>query len=261
MKYNVSADKVSYGILIKSFCDAGKPEEAIETVRVMEEKGVEVTAVSFTTIFNALYKKGNKEEVEKLWDEMVEKGCKVDVAAYNVKIMCGMMEEAEKVYKGLEANKLNPNAATFRILVFYLCKNECFERAYRVFKKSVEMRKIPDFNTLRFLAEGLMKKNMRKEAKGKKFPPNRLNAWKKVEEGLGLVPDELDAPGVPHDDGEEVTSSSTGIDGEKQGSGNRKPWKKPKGKKRFPPNAGNDRKKLDSVTSSVPDNSAKETTG
>ncbi|XP_004300620.1 PREDICTED: pentatricopeptide repeat-containing protein At4g36680, mitochondrial [Fragaria vesca subsp. vesca] len=306
IKYNVSPDKVSYGILIKSFCEAGKPEEAIETVRVMEEKGVEVTAVTFTTIFNALYKKGNKEEAEKLWDEMVEKGCEVDVAAYNVKIMyahvngspedvkalidemsgaglkpdaisytylmtcycrCGMMEEAEKVYKGLETNKLNPNAATFRTLVFYLCKNECFERAYRVFKKSVEMRKIPDFNTLRFLAEGLMKKNMRKEAKGlirtvkKKFPPNVLNAWKKVEEGLGLVPDELDSSCVPHDDGEEVTSSSTGIDGEKQGPGNRKPWKKPKGKKRFPPNAGNDRKKLDSVTSSVPDNSAKEATG
>ncbi|KAM5576210.1 pentatricopeptide repeat-containing protein [Rosa sericea] len=305
-KYGVSPDKVSYGILIKSFCEAGKPEKAIETVRMMEEKGIEVTAVTFTTIFNALYKKGNSEEADKLWNEMVEKGCEVDVAAYNVKIMyahvngspedvkalidemsgaglkpdaisynylmacycrCGMMEEAEKVYRGLEANKLNPNAATFRTLVFYLCKNEYFEKAYRVFKKSVEMHKIPDFNTLKFLAEGLMKKNMRKEAKGlirtvkKKFPPNVVNAWKRVEEGLGLVPEELDASCVPHDDGEEVTPSSTGIGGEKQGSVNRKQWKKPKAKKWFPPNAGNDWKKVSTVTSSVPGDSAKEATG
>ncbi|XP_062001236.1 small ribosomal subunit protein mL103 (rPPR7) [Rosa rugosa] len=305
-KYGVSPDKVSYGILIKSFCEAGKPEKAIETVRMMEEKGIEVTAVTFTTIFNALYKKGNGEEADKLWYEMVEKGCEVDVAAYNVKIMyahvngspedvkalieeiigaglkpdaisynylmtcycrCGMMEEAEKVYRGLEVNKLNPNAATFRTLVFYLCKNEYFEKAYRVFKKSVEMHKIPDFNTLKFLAEGLMKKNMRKEAKGlirtvkKKFPPNVVNAWKRVEESLGLVPEELDASCVPHDDGEEVTPSSTGIGGEKQGSVNRKQWKKPKAKKWFPPNAGNDRKKVSTVTSSVPGDSAKEPTG
>ncbi|KAK9948647.1 hypothetical protein M0R45_004214 [Rubus argutus] len=187
---------VSYGILIKSFCEAGKPEKAIETLRMMEEKGIEV-----------------------------------DVTAYNVKIMyahvngspkmCGMMDEADKVYRGLEANRLNPNAATFRTLVFYLCKNEDFDKAYRVFKKSVEMHKIPDFSTLKFLAEGLMKKKMRKEAKGlirtvkKKFPPNVVNAWKKVEEGLGLV-SELDASCVPHDDAEEDTVSSSGVGEEKR---------------------------------------------
>lgn len=285
-KYGVTPDKVSYGILIKSFCEAGKPEKAIETLRMMEEKGIEVTAVTFTTIFNVLYKKGNSEEAEKLWNEMVEKGCQVDVTAYNVKIMyahvngspenvkalidemssaglkpdaisynylmacycrCGMMDEAEKVYRGLEANRLNPNAATFRTLVFYLCKNEDFEKAYRVFKKSVEMHKIPDFNTLKFLAEGLMKIKMRKEAKGlirtvkKKFPPNVVNAWKKVEEGLGLV-SELDASCVPHDDAEEATVSSSGVGEEKEGLGNKKKWNKAKAKKRFPPHAGNDRK-------------------
>lgn len=243
-KHGVSPDKVSYGILIKSYCEAGKPEKAIETLRLMEEKGIEITAVTFTTIFNALYKKGNGEEAENFWNEMVKKGIEVDAAAYNVKIMyvhggnpdnvkalieemanaglkpdtisynylmtcyCRneMMEEAVKVYEGLEGNACNPNAATFRTLIFYLCRSEDYDKAYKIFKRSVEVHKIPDFNTMRHLVEGLVKKKKMKEAKGlirtikKKFPPNVLVAWKKVEEGLGLTSSDRNASSVPDDD-------------------------------------------------------------
>ncbi|XVF62009.1 hypothetical protein PTKIN_Ptkin08bG0182000 [Pterospermum kingtungense] len=227
----VSPDKVSYGILIKSYCEAGQPEKGIEVLREMERKSVEVTAVTFTTILNALYKQGKEEEAEKLWSEMMKNGCELDVACYNVRIMnyqggepqkvkelidemstlglkpdtisynylmtcyCknGMLDEAKKVYEGLEGNACNPNAATFRTLVFYFCSNELYEQGYKVFKESVRLHKIPDFNTLEHLVEGLVKKKKIKEAKGlirtvkKKFPPNSLNAWKKLEEELGLV--------------------------------------------------------------------------
>ncbi|EOX91145.1 hypothetical protein SCA6_012852 [Theobroma cacao] len=228
---SVSPDKVSYGILIKSYCEAGHPDKGIEVLREMERKSVEVTAVTFTTILNALYKKGKTEEAEKLWSDMMKNGCELDVASYNVRIMnlqggdpekvkelidemstmglkpdtisynylmtcyCknGMLDEAKKVYEGLEGNGCNPNAATFRTLVFYLCLNGLHEQGYKVFKESVRLHKIPDFNTLKHLVEGLVKNKKIKEAKGlirtvkKKFPPNFLNAWKKLEEELGLV--------------------------------------------------------------------------
>ncbi|KAM1047910.1 hypothetical protein ACFX13_027756 [Malus domestica] len=249
-KHGVSPDKVSYGILIKSYCAADKPEKAMETLRLMEEKGIEITAVTFTTIFNALYKKGNGEEAEKLWDEMVKKGVEVDAAAYNVKIMyvhggsadnvkalieemanaglkpdtisynylmtcyCrnGMMEEAVKVYEGLEGNACNPNAATFRTLIFYLCESGDYDKAYKVYKRSVEVHKIPDFNTMKYLAEGLVKKKKMKEAKGlirtikKKFPPNVLVAWKKLEQGLGLASSDTGASSVADEEAKEATA-------------------------------------------------------
>ncbi|XP_022775298.1 pentatricopeptide repeat-containing protein At4g36680, mitochondrial-like [Durio zibethinus] len=231
-KYSgVSPDKVSYGILIKSYCEAGHAEKGIEVLREMERKSVEVNAVTLTTILNALYKKGKEEEAEKLWSEMMKNGCELDVASYNVRIMnfqggepekvrelidemstmglkpdtisynylmtcyCknGMLDEAKKVYEGLEGNGCNPNAATFRTLVFYLCLNGLYEQGYKVFKESVRLHKIPDFNTLKHLVEGLVKNKKIKEAKGlirtvkKKFPPNFLNAWKKLEVELGLV--------------------------------------------------------------------------
>ncbi|XVE87276.1 hypothetical protein DITRI_Ditri18aG0103900 [Diplodiscus trichospermus] len=75
-KYDaVSPDKISYGILIKSYCETGHPQKGIEVLREMERKNKEVTAVTFTTILNALYKKRKEEEAEKLWSEMMKNDC------------------------------------------------------------------------------------------------------------------------------------------------------------------------------------------
>lgn len=230
-RYGFLPNKYSYGNLIKAYCEMGSPESAMERLKEMEEKGIEITAVIFTTMMNAFYKKGRNEEGEKLWNEMVKNGCPPDVAAYNVRIMhiyggdpetvkglieeiksaglkpdtitynylmtsyCmnGMMDEAFKVYEDLEGNFCKPNAATFRTLIFHLCKQQRFETGYKVFKESVKMHKIPDFNTLKHLVEGLVKKSKMKEAKGmirtvkKKFPPNVVKAWEKLQKELGLV--------------------------------------------------------------------------
>ncbi|OWM74538.1 pentatricopeptide repeat-containing protein At4g36680, mitochondrial [Punica granatum] len=229
--YNIVPDKVSYGILIKSYCEAGSPEKGMGVLREMEEKGVEVTAVTFTTILDALYKSGRSAEAERLWVDMVSKGCELDAAVYNVRLMnaqdtgpesvkkiieemnekgvkpdtvsynclvtsyckAGMMEDAKKVYEGLRGNGCKPNAATFRTLVHYRCEKGQYKRAYWVFKESVRADKIPDFMTLRRLEEGLVEKKYMEEAKGllrtvkKKFPSSSLNAWKEVEESLGLA--------------------------------------------------------------------------
>ncbi|XP_028775636.1 pentatricopeptide repeat-containing protein At4g36680, mitochondrial [Neltuma alba] len=229
-KYGLAPDKISYGILVKSFCVVSQPEKALELVKEADEKGVEVTVVTYTTILDALYRKGKRDEAEKLWNLMHKKGC-VDAAAYNVRLMfeqkgkpeevkamidemtnagikadivtynslmtcylkSGMVDEAKAVFKGLRENGCKPNAATFRSLVYYLCRNGYYEEGYKVFKKSVAIHKIPEFNTLKILAEGLVEKGRKKEAKGlirtmkKKFPPHMLKAWAKVEENLNLT--------------------------------------------------------------------------
>ncbi|KAJ7952976.1 Pentatricopeptide repeat-containing protein [Quillaja saponaria] len=234
-KYGVVPDEVSYGILAKSFCQVGTPEKALEIVKEVEQKGVKITAITYTTILETLYKQGKSEEAENLWNLMSKEEC-IDAAAYNVKIMfehggkpetikalieemsnaglkpdtisynylmtcyleLGMVYEAQKVYEGLEENGCKPNAATFRTLVFYLSKNGDFEKGYKIFKESVKMHKIPDFNTMKHLVEGLVNKKKIKEAKGlnrtikKKFPPNMLNAWRKIEENLKLTSNDAD---------------------------------------------------------------------
>ncbi|KAL9689821.1 hypothetical protein QQ045_010211 [Rhodiola kirilowii] len=204
VKYGVIPDKVSYGILVKAYCQLGLTEKAMEIVKAMEEKRIEVTAVTLTTILNVLYKKGMVDEANRIWDEMVKKGCQLDVAAYNVRAMylhggkpedvkalleemveagvkpdtisynylttsyCKneMLDEAYELYQGMDKKGCHPNPATYRTLIFYLCKNENFEKGYKVFKHSVKFHKIPDFETLRLLVQGLVKKKKIKDAKG-----------------------------------------------------------------------------------------------
>lgn len=203
-KYNLSPDKISYGLLLKSYCDSGSSDKALELLNEMENTVVEVTTVTYTTVLNCLYKQGNAEEAERLWSEMEKKGVELDVAAYNVRITntyggdpdklkelidemrdaglkpdtvtynflmtcyCRneMMDEAKKVYEGLEENGCNPNATTFRTWMYHLCRSGNFDKAYKVFKESVMVHRIPDFNTVKLLVEGLVKKKKIKEAKG-----------------------------------------------------------------------------------------------
>ncbi|XAR57882.1 hypothetical protein NMG60_11026168 [Bertholletia excelsa] len=230
----ISPDNISYNILVKSYCESGSPEMAIAKLREMERKKVEVSLITYTTILAALYKQGDISEAKKVWNEMVEKGFSPDVAAYNVKLMhaqngepekvqrlidemikaglrpdsisynylitsyCkrGMMDEAEKVYRGLAQNKCKPNAATYRTLIYHMCKNGDFEKGFELFKKSVKDEKIPNFHTLRNLVQGLVKNSKREEAeevcgivRNKKFPPSAFSVWAKVEKELGLSGD------------------------------------------------------------------------
>ncbi|XP_052118689.1 pentatricopeptide repeat-containing protein At4g36680, mitochondrial [Arachis duranensis] len=235
-QYGVVPDKVSYGILAKSFCRIGDPAKALQVLKDAQGNGVVITAVTYTTILDVLFRKGKIDEAEKLWRLMEETGC-VDVTAYNMKLKfltagggglpekvnglidemvkarfmpdtisynylmtCyfknGMVEEAKKVYDGLRGKQCRPNAATFRTVVYFLCRNEDFEGGYRVFKESAKVNKIPDFNTMKILVEGLVKKGKKKEAEElirtvkKRFPCNMLNAWAKVERNLNLVSDD-----------------------------------------------------------------------
>ncbi|GFZ18650.1 tetratricopeptide repeat (TPR)-like superfamily protein [Actinidia rufa] len=182
-----------------SYCGVDSPELAIATMREMEEKVVEITAVTYTTVMSALYKKGKSNEAEGIWNEMVRKACSPDVAAYNVRLMQAQGEDPENV-KGLIEEMVNtglkPDAISYNYWMTCYCKHGMMDKAmmgYKVFKKSVEVNRIPDFNTLKHLMEGLVKTSKMKAAKGmsqtlkKKFPASFLNAWTKLEDELGFV--------------------------------------------------------------------------
>lgn len=231
-KFGFVPDKFSYGMLIKAHCEMGSPEKAMEVLNEMEKKGGEIGAVSFSIILHSLYKMGRIDEAEKFWDKMVkQKGITLDVGSYNVKLshmsdkpesvkalieementgiypdvisynylitsFCvnGMMDEAEKVYGDILKTKgVRPNSATFRTMVFHSCKAGRYVRAYKIFKLSVEVGKIPDFNTLKYLIKGLKEAGRMVEAKAmvrtmnKKFPPELLKAWGKLADELGLA--------------------------------------------------------------------------
>ncbi|PKA62755.1 Pentatricopeptide repeat-containing protein [Apostasia shenzhenica] len=199
-KYSISPNRFSYGVLLKALCLSEKTQKALGVLKEMEEKGIEVTAVIYTTLMDSLYKAGKPERAQELWKEMVEKDCHPDLAAYNVKIMhqalYGRPEEVMESISELEAAGLKPdtitfnylmdcysrnagfddakevykrisvpNASTFKIMLNILCEKGDFEAGFNVFKDSMKHNKIPDFQRVRSLVVGLAKNSKVEEAK------------------------------------------------------------------------------------------------
>ncbi|KAI3910503.1 hypothetical protein MKW98_027785 [Papaver atlanticum] len=201
-KYKISPDKVSYGILVRSYCESGCPKSGLTVLKEMEEKNVEITAVTCTILLDAFYKKECIEEADKIWKEMAEKGL-LDVTAFNVRIMqthlgptedvlslldemktlglipdavtynnllicyCnhGFVEEAKKVYESFAENKCVPNVVTFTNFIYHLCKNGEVDKGFEVFKDSLKRDKLPNFTSMKYLVQGLFEKSKLEEAK------------------------------------------------------------------------------------------------
>ncbi|KAL5703357.1 hypothetical protein ACHQM5_028458 [Ranunculus cassubicifolius] len=235
-KYGFSPDKFSYHYLVEALCELGEIESVMLSLKEMEEKDMEVGTIPYCMVLNALYIMGKNERVDQVWKEMIEKGCSPDVVAYNVRIAhskkgkpedilalmeemktrglepditsynylftCysknGMLEEACKVYDDLGKNGCVPNGATYRSLIVQLCKTKDFEKAYEVFKESVQKNKTQSYDVLKKLADGLVKSSKRKEAKElidtmKQILRDKASDdWNKLEVRLGLDTNEDD---------------------------------------------------------------------
>lgn len=204
-KHSIALDKVSYGILIKSHCKAGKAADCFKILKEMEAKNVEITTITYTTILDSLYKEKKPQEAEKLWTEMKAKGVALDGTAFNVRVMhkeksgakpenvlriveemeaaglkpdvitynCVMMsylrhgkfKEAKKVYVGLKEKGLEPNYTTYKSYMMALCKNGDLEAALEVFNEALKQKKVPDLGVVRMLVEGLVKQKKMRAAK------------------------------------------------------------------------------------------------
>lgn len=211
-------------------CESGSEKSAFGVLDEMKKKNVEITQVTYTTLLDAFYRKGQIEDADRIWSEMSENGCLVDVAAFNVKIMhahkgkpedvlrcigemvklglepdiisynylmscyCrnGRIGDAKKVYEGLLVNGCLPNAATYRNFLYYLCKSGDFDTSLKVLLTTLKRNKVPDFQNVKALVEGLAKGSRIKEAKKvinlvkERFPHCLLKSWKEVEMKLGL---------------------------------------------------------------------------
>ncbi|KAK8951179.1 Pentatricopeptide repeat-containing protein [Platanthera zijinensis] len=202
--HSISPDTVSYGVLIKSLCLSGKLGKAFEILKVMGEKGIEVSNFIYTSLLDSLYKRGESKKAEELWNEMVERGCKPDLPTYNVKIMsqalhgspedvlesisnleaaglkpdtitynylmtcysrCERFDNILEVYNGLKKMGCMPNATTFKLMLNLLREKGDFDSGFDIFKDSLKHNRIPDFQTLRPFVVGLAKNSKVEEAK------------------------------------------------------------------------------------------------
>ncbi|CAN6463446.1 unnamed protein product [Victoria cruziana] len=201
----ISPDKISYGVLAKALCERGNPKKAYNLLKEMEEKEIEITGVTYTTILDGFYKMRSAKMGDKIWDLMREKDSSlIDSTAYNAKLLnvalngkpeevlklleemeqvgikpnvvsynflltsyCrnGNYEEGKKVYRQMRGKGCHPNAATYRSLLYFLSKGGDLDSATKVYKDSLRRDRIPDFGTMKIFVRALAKASREADAK------------------------------------------------------------------------------------------------
>nr|XP_029120382.1 pentatricopeptide repeat-containing protein At5g57250, mitochondrial-like [Elaeis guineensis] len=125
---------ITYTAVVDALCREGKTDEASDLIREMEQKGVILDAVLFSTWVCGYLRKGFLMEGLRKHRLMLEKGIMPDVVSYT-NIIDGLCEEGnvEKVFGLL--NKMaksgnEPNVVTYTVVIQGFCKRNKLQEAF-----------------------------------------------------------------------------------------------------------------------------------
>ncbi|OMP00074.1 hypothetical protein COLO4_12925 [Corchorus olitorius] len=195
-KFSVELDTYTINILVKGFCELDLLDRAYLIMVEIEKLGIRPDVVTYTTLMSAFYQKNRFEIGNGLWNLMVYKGCKPNLATFNVRIqylvhrgwawrafhsmrlmqkigivpdevtynlvikgLCqtGYLEMAKGVYSSLRARSVDkPNVKIYQTMVHYLCKGGEYDMAYTMCKECMRQNRFLNICTIHSLLKGLM---------------------------------------------------------------------------------------------------------
>lgn len=119
---DVDWQEYHFAPLVEAFCKAGNLREAIATLTLMRESGVDPVMETGYPIFQAI--STNVDKVDEAWamlEDMHNEGKPVDVVAYNILIQACVavrdLQRALGTYQAAEGLGVKPDVETFNLLL------------------------------------------------------------------------------------------------------------------------------------------------
>lgn len=138
----------SYSILMRGFGDIGDSENARKVFDEMIERGCSVDVLAYNSLFEAMCKGGEMDEAYKLFSVMGEKGLEPDACTYATFIRASCeadnLHTAFKMLDRMKRYELSPNVYTYNHLIKKLCANARVDEAYQLMDEMVKTRVNPD---------------------------------------------------------------------------------------------------------------------
>lgn len=95
---NVKPDLITYSILLKANCDAGRMEKSLELLDAMLQNGLRPDEVIFNNLLAGCAKHANAELAKRLYSDMLASGIKPSTATFSILIrlyaQCKLLDEA-----------------------------------------------------------------------------------------------------------------------------------------------------------------------
>ncbi|KAE9467791.1 hypothetical protein C3L33_00328, partial [Rhododendron williamsianum] len=148
VKSEVEPSAKSYSILMRGWGDIGESGEARKVFDEMLERGCRVDLLAYNSMLQSLCKGGSVEEAYKLFREMGSKGLEPDAFTYSIFIHAACdandIHSAFRVLDRMKRYELVPNVYTYNDIIKRLCKNDKVEEAYLLLDEMIERGERPD---------------------------------------------------------------------------------------------------------------------
>jgi len=125
--------------LIKGCASTGDAERAMEVYRDMQEQGISMNMVVYTSLIDAQARKGHMREAAKLLRRMDEDNCKPNTITYSnlIKGYCNKadLSNAEEAFKEMLSRGVQADTVVFNTLLDGCVRHSDFVRADRLLRQ------------------------------------------------------------------------------------------------------------------------------
>ncbi|KAK9690381.1 hypothetical protein RND81_09G123600 [Saponaria officinalis] len=153
-------------------------QEVFDKIKCRFDVGVKC----FTILVRGWGDIGDSDRARKVFDEMLERGCAVDVPAYNglLEALCngGELDDAYAMFRDMASRGLTPDAFTYSIFIRSYCKRDNVHSVFRVLDRMKRYNLVPNVYTYNCIIKALC-------------------ANEKVEEAYHLLDEMIEAEVIP----------------------------------------------------------------
>ncbi|KAG6509178.1 hypothetical protein ZIOFF_034569 [Zingiber officinale] len=133
----LESDPFHYNLLMKAFSCAGNLHEVLRLFRDMKEAKCDPDIFCYTTVLDALLAANRSEDAEKVFDEMIKSGVKLDAGPLTVLVKyysfyLKRFDSARQIIEWMVQSGCDPDVVTYSTLIAGLCRAGMVEEAWNV---------------------------------------------------------------------------------------------------------------------------------
>lgn len=128
---------VTYTTLIRGYCGRQEIDEALELFKEMVDRGLKPNGITYNTLIQGLCEAQRLDKIKDVLGgdlgvgEFVPDACTFNTLM-NAHCVGGNVDEAVKIFKKMAELKVQPDSATYSVLIRSFCHKKDFERAEKL---------------------------------------------------------------------------------------------------------------------------------
>nr|QIP66245.1 restorer of fertility-like protein [Triticum aestivum]QIP66506.1 restorer of fertility-like protein [Triticum aestivum] len=162
---------ISYSVILKSFCDSGRSQLALDLLRVMAKKGGDHSpdVMAYNMVMDGLFKEGEVSKACDLFHEMIQQGVVPNEVTYSsiINALCKAraMDKAEVILRHMVRNGVQPHdSRIYNTLIHGFLTSDQLKEAFRLLKVMRSHGSMPNVVTCTSVMDYLCKHGRIKEA-------------------------------------------------------------------------------------------------